>query len=48
MKLIAYDPSFFFPDFGLIEPDQPINLPPSERARMNRAMPGINTLPERL
>ena len=48
MKLTAYDPSVFLAHVDLIEPDQAVNLPPAERARMNRAMPGIYTIPERL
>jgi hypothetical protein len=48
MKVAAYDPSVYIAHFGLIEPGQAVNLPAAERARMNRAMPGIITVPERL
>lgn len=48
MKLTAYDPSVVIAEVGLIEPGPAVNLPPLERARMNRAMPGIGTVPERL
>jgi hypothetical protein len=47
MKLSAFDPSVFA-NMQLVEPGEAINLSPMERARMNRAMPGINTVPERL
>lgn len=34
------------PEF--IEPGQAVNLPAADRARMNRAKPGVHTPPERL
>jgi len=49
MMLTAFDPSSTV-DAGLqmIEPDQAVDLPASERARMNRSKPGVYTPPERL
>lgn len=49
MMLTAFDPSFGV-DAGLqmIEPDQAVDLPASERARMNRTNPGVYTPPQRL
>jgi hypothetical protein len=47
MKLTAVDPSVST-NAPLIEPGQAINLPASERARMNRALPGVETRFERL
>jgi hypothetical protein len=47
MKLTAVDPSACV-KVPMIEPGQAINLPAAERARMNRALPGINTKAERL
>jgi hypothetical protein len=49
MQLTAYDPSLRSRAVvEVIEPGIAVNLPPAERARMNRAMPGVNTPPERL
>lgn len=40
MKLTFYDPSVVISE-QLIEPDQAVNLPPEDRARMNHANPGV-------
>jgi hypothetical protein len=50
VEITAYDPAC---ERGadrqnLIEPDQAINLPAAERARMDRAMRGVRTPPDRL
>jgi len=47
MKLSAFDPSVLA-NLQLVEPGEAINMSPMERARMNRAMPGIITVAERL
>jgi len=47
MKLSAFEPSVLA-SMQLIEPGEAVNLTPLERARMNRARPGVNTPPERL
>lgn len=40
MSLTIYDVSIV-PAPELIEPDAAVNLPAAERARMNKAMPGV-------
>lgn len=49
MTLTAYDPSLQSqagPE--IVEPGQAVNLSAADRARMNRAKPGVQTKPERL
>jgi hypothetical protein len=43
MELNSYDTSLWMVTSALevVEPDQAVNLPAVERARLNRAMPGI-------
>jgi hypothetical protein len=49
MRLTAYDlSSLAFVEMEIIEPGQAVNLLAAERARMNRANPGVITPPERL
>ena len=48
MRLTAYDLSTLaYVELEVIEPGQAVNLPAAERARMNRANPGVDRLPER-
>jgi hypothetical protein len=50
MEITSYYPAVVLESEHLevSEPDRASNLPAVERARMNRARPGIHTVPERL
>lgn len=49
MRLTAYDPSFSTQgESQIIEPGAAINLSAADRAKMNRAKPGVYTKPERV
>jgi hypothetical protein len=49
MNVTAYDPSISTQrESQVIEPGQAVRLPAAERAKMNRAKPGVHTPPERL
>lgn len=49
MRITAYDPSWMTKlEPEVEEPGKAVNLSVEDRARMNRARPGIRTLPERL
>jgi hypothetical protein len=48
MNLTTFDPSALTDVQLLIEPDQAVNLSAADRARMNRARPGVHTPPEHL
>ncbi len=50
LSLFAYEPDCLqlIEEPAPIEPGQAVRLPAAERARMNRAIPGINTPPEAL
>jgi hypothetical protein len=46
MRITAYDPSSWLTrvnESDIVEPGQAVNLPAAERARMNRARPGVRT-----
>ncbi len=48
MKITAFDPSCLTKmESEVVEPGRAVNLPAADRARMNRAMPGVHTKPER-
>ena len=50
MTITAYEPPSLAASIELeiVEPGPAVNLPAEDRARMNHAMPGIHTTPERL
>jgi len=49
MTITAYDPPFMtIVDSEIVEPGKAVNLPALDRARMNRAKPGVNSKPERV
>jgi hypothetical protein len=49
LGLTAYDPSLKTQAVvEVVEPDQAVNLSAADRARMNRARPGVHTKPEHL
>jgi hypothetical protein len=49
MRITAYDPSWMTRvESEVVEPGRAVNLSAADRARMNRAKPGIHTMPERL
>ncbi len=49
MRITAYDPSWMARmELEVVEPGQAVNLPAADRARMNRAKPGVYTKPERV
>jgi hypothetical protein len=51
MRITAYDPSSWMTtgaESKAVEPGEAVNLPAVDRARMNRAKPGVRTPPERL
>jgi hypothetical protein len=49
LKITAYDPAPFTTsaDLEFVEPGSAVNLSEADRTRMNRAMPGVRTRPER-
>jgi hypothetical protein len=49
MRITAYDPSWMTRvEAAVVEPGKAVNLPAADRARMNRAKPGVRIKPERL
>jgi len=46
MRITAYDPACM--ESEVVEPGRAVNLPAAERARLNRAKPGVHTRPERV
>jgi hypothetical protein len=51
MRITAYDPSSWMitdVEPEIVEPGTAVNLSAAERAKLNRARPGVRTPPERL
>jgi hypothetical protein len=49
IRITAYDPSCMTRvESEVVEPGKAVNLPAADRARMNRAKPGVHTKPERV
>jgi hypothetical protein len=49
MTITAYSPAFtMMAEMEIVEPGQAIDLRAADRARMNRARPGVHTPPERI